>query len=190
MSHSNDVVIWTIKWIVPLDITWGWDLPVRAAKEHNTKGFEFQWQTADIIELHVSVKFKMADLLCQTAQHVTARMKTASVCLGNANQFVCGKCPYDSTFESGIPKAVTSTSDITSNSLLCSPFLKNAHCNILLLCFRASQYKSNITPTWCNTVQVLFLQSHSTCFRRQAPIIRSIKKNWHGGPWYRCYSCR
>ena len=35
---------------------------------------------------------------------------------------------------------------------------------------------SNETPTWCNTVQVLFLQSHSTCFRRQAPIIRSIKK--------------
>ena len=35
---------------------------------------------------------------------------------------------------------------------------------ILLLCFRASYYKSNKTPTWCNTVQVLFLQSHSTCF--------------------------
>ena len=29
--------------------------------------------------------------------------------------------------------------------------------------------KSNETPTWCNTVQVLFLQSHSTCFGRQAP---------------------
>ena len=37
-------------------------------------------------------------------------------------------------------------------------------------------HKSNKTPTWCNTVQVLFLQSHSTCFGRQAPIIRSIKK--------------
>ena len=35
-------------------------------------------------------------------------------------------------------------------------------------------FKSNKTPTWCNTVQVLFLQSHSTCFGRQAPIIRSI----------------
>ena len=34
---------------------------------------------------------------------------------------------------------------------------------------------SNKTPTWCNTVQVLFLQSHSTCFGRQVPIIRSIK---------------
>ena len=34
--------------------------------------------------------------------------------------------------------------------------------------------KSNGTPTWCNTVQVLFLQSHCTCFGRQAPIIRSI----------------
>ena len=27
----------------------------------------------------------------------------------------------------------------------------------LILCFRASQYKTNETPTWCNTVQVLFL---------------------------------
>ena len=25
-------------------------------------------------------------------------------------------------------------------------------------------YLSNETPTWCNTVQVLFLQGHSTCF--------------------------
>ena len=25
------------------------------------------------------------------------------------------------------------------------------------------------TPTWCNTVQVLFLQSHSTCFGRKRP---------------------
>ena len=45
---------------------------------------------------------------------------------------------------------------------------------ILILCYRASQYKSNETPTWCYTVQVLFLQSHSTCFGRQAHIIRSI----------------
>ena len=37
-------------------------------------------------------------------------------------------------------------------------------------------FKSNKTPTWCDTVQVLFLQSHCTCFGRQAPIIRSIKK--------------
>ena len=29
------------------------------------------------------------------------------------------------------------------------------------------QVKSNETPTWCNTVQVLFLQSHSTCFGRK-----------------------
>ena len=27
--------------------------------------------------------------------------------------------------------------------------------------------KSNETPTWCNTVQVLFLQGHSTCFGRK-----------------------
>jgi hypothetical protein len=36
--------------------------------------------------------------------------------------------------------------------------------------------RSNKTPTWCSTVQVLFLQSHSTCFGHQAPIIRSVKK--------------
>ena len=29
--------------------------------------------------------------------------------------------------------------------------------------------KSNETPTWCNTVQVLFLQSHSTCFGPKRP---------------------
>jgi hypothetical protein len=29
--------------------------------------------------------------------------------------------------------------------------------------------KSNETPTWCNTVQVIFLQSHSTCFGRKRP---------------------
>jgi len=39
----------------------------------------------------------------------------------------------------------------------------------LILCFRASWYKSNETPTWCNTVQVLVLQSHSTCFGRKRP---------------------
>ena len=44
---------------------------------------------------------------------------------------------------------------------------------ILNLCFRASPYKSNETPTWCNTVQVLFLQSRYM-FRAQAPINRSI----------------
>ena len=39
---------------------------------------------------------------------------------------------------------------------------KSSHLVIfLILCFRASQYKSNETPTWCNTVQVLFLQGHS-----------------------------
>ena len=30
-------------------------------------------------------------------------------------------------------------------------------------------YLSNKTPTRCNTVQVLFLQSHSTCFGRKRP---------------------
>ena len=40
---------------------------------------------------------------------------------------------------------------------------------VLILCFRASQYKSNETPTWCNTVQLLFLRGHSTCFGRKRP---------------------
>ena len=43
------------------------------------------------------------------------------------------------------------------------------HGLVLLLCFRASSYKSNEIPTWCNTVQVLFLQSHSSCFGRFVP---------------------
>ena len=30
-------------------------------------------------------------------------------------------------------------------------------------------YKSKETPTWCNTVQVLFLQGHSICFGRKRP---------------------
>jgi len=34
---------------------------------------------------------------------------------------------------------------------------------------------SNETPTWCNTVQVLFLQSHSTCFGRKRPSSRVFK---------------
>ena len=32
------------------------------------------------------------------------------------------------------------------------------------ICINLSQMK---TPTWCNTVQVLFLQGHSTCFGRK-----------------------
>ena len=32
-----------------------------------------------------------------------------------------------------------------------------------------SKHKSNETPAWWNTVQVLFLQSHSTCFGRKRP---------------------
>ena len=47
--------------------------------------------------------------------------------------------------------------------------LGNANIVVLILCFHASQYKSNETPTWCNTVQVLFLQGHSTCFGRKRP---------------------
>ena len=38
----------------------------------------------------------------------------------------------------------------------------HVHCNLL-------RYKSNETPASCNTVQVLFLQSYSTCFGRKRP---------------------
>ena len=38
-----------------------------------------------------------------------------------------------------------------------------------------SMCKSNETPTWCNTVQGLFLQSHSTCFGRKRPWSRVFK---------------
>jgi hypothetical protein len=61
--------------------------------------------------------------------------------------------------------------------VFCSGEVKFAICEqknsqylyFLILCFRASQYKSNETPTWCNTVQVLFLQGDSTCFGRKRP---------------------
>ena len=46
---------------------------------------------------------------------------------------------------------------------------RKVQAKILILCFHASQYKSNETPTWCKTVQVLFLQGHSTCFGHKRP---------------------
>ena len=42
----------------------------------------------------------------------------------------------------------------------------------------------NKTPTWCNRMQILLLQTFSTCLGRYAPIIRSIKY-WHGSHRYR-----
>jgi len=42
----------------------------------------------------------------------------------------------------------------------------------------------NKTPTWCNKMQILLLQTFSTCFGRQAPVIGSIKY-WHGSHRYR-----
>ena len=48
--------------------------------------------------------------------------------------------------------------------------------NVLSLFRLKLQYgKSNETPTWCNNVQVLFLQSHSTCFGRKLPSSRVFK---------------
>ena len=39
----------------------------------------------------------------------------------------------------------------------------------LQFCASVHHSMSNETPTWCNTVQVLFLQGHSTCFGRKRP---------------------
>jgi len=47
-----------------------------------------------------------------------------------------------------------------------------------------SDIRLNKTPTWCNKIQILLLQTFSTCFGRHAPIIRSIKY-WHGSHRYR-----
>ena len=43
------------------------------------------------------------------------------------------------------------------------------------LSVQLSHYQSNETPTWCNTVLVLFLQSLSTCFGRKRPSSRVFK---------------
>ena len=37
------------------------------------------------------------------------------------------------------------------------------------MCHKPSSLSQMKTPTWCNTVQVLFLQTHSTCFGRKRP---------------------
>jgi len=47
-----------------------------------------------------------------------------------------------------------------------------------------TELRLNKTPTWCNKMQILLLQTISTCFGRHAPIIRSIKY-WHGSHRYR-----
>ena len=54
-------------------------------------------------------------------------------------------------------------------------------CLQALLCFVVYFFsvRLNKTPTWCNKIQILLLQTFSTCFGRHAPIISSIKY-WHG----------
>ena len=56
-------------------------------------------------------------------------------------------------------------------------------CSLLLL-LNTIFKRLNKTPTWCNKMQILLLQTFSTCFGRHAPIIRSIKY-WHGSHRYR-----
>jgi len=54
-------------------------------------------------------------------------------------------------------------------------------------CFGSNMYftyiRLNKTPTWCNKMQILLLQTFSACFGRHAPIIRSINY-WHGSHRY------
>ena len=60
------------------------------------------------------------------------------------------------------------------NKLTISMMAKESY---IALCEVGIQFyinRLNKTLTRCYTVQVLFLQTHSTCFGRQAPIIRSI----------------
>jgi len=52
--------------------------------------------------------------------------------------------------------------------------MKYTYCKTKSFCIKRVNYwdkytESNKTPTWCNTVQVLFLQSQSTCFGRERP---------------------
>ena len=65
--------------------------------------------------------------------------------------------------------------------LSCADFLdvynlKLVESNWLVICLKRDCFKSNETPTWCNTVQVLFLQSHSTCFGRKRPSSGVIRR--------------
>ena len=52
-------------------------------------------------------------------------------------------------------------------------FFMVAPCNnnikFLFVQLMHTNYKTNETPTWCNTMQVLFLQCHSKCFGRKCP---------------------
>jgi len=47
----------------------------------------------------------------------------------------------------------------------------------------------NKTPTWCNKMHILLVQTFSTCFRHHAPIIRSIKY-WHHNYLYWWLPCQ
>ena len=76
-----------------------------------------------------------------------------------------GKVDVIIILERSAPKQSFNSHGSWSNSMLFASSHSIRTCPI---------YKSNETPTWCNTVQVLFLQSHLYMFRAQAPIIRSI----------------
>ena len=62
--------------------------------------------------------------------------------------------------------------------------VKRAKCWLLHKSIIIAMDWLNKTPTWCNKMQILLLQTFSTCFGLQAPIIRSIKY-WHGSHRYR-----
>ena len=51
---------------------------------------------------------------------------------------------------------------VTISRVFCNRNTNSVQTNVL-------KYKSNETPTWYNTVHILFLQGHSTCFGRKRP---------------------
>jgi len=76
---------------------------------------------------------------------------------------------YDSAFKEKTPELCEGKIELVKWFGFHFQLMGPSLLEVLILCFCASQYKSNETRTWCNTVQVLFLQSHSTCFGRKRP---------------------
>ena len=78
-------------------------------------------------------------------------------------------------FESGVPGHRVSLQNMGKNceTVSCRIFMRWKI--YIYLNFQAHERRLNKTPTWCNKMQILLLQTFSTCFGRHAPIIRSVK---------------
>ena len=83
---------------------------------------------------------------------------------------------YVPTSKGPAKKVVISWVKVTQTCWQCSRFVSGLRYKTNLKVSRhdyrdskSKQRKSNETPTWCNTVQVFFLQGHSTCFGRKRP---------------------